>query len=166
METYPQIINFDRDVFDYFRTQFVVFTSKCRASSDGIRFREHLCKYDLNFTYSQHGRFPTLIDPRQTVSSNSPFLSNLISKGKASFRSAITQQLVKRSRNPKLTARDISNREAHRQRWKRDLTNRPNGTLDPWYGCFLLEELTDYAVNFTFPWSSSFFHCQVHRKLT
>jgi carboxypeptidase D len=29
---------------------------------------------------------------------------------------------------------------------------RANGTIDPFYGC-LLDELIDYAVNFTFPWS-------------
>lgn len=37
---------------------------------------------------------------------------------------------------------------------KRDLTGRANGTIDPWYGCFLFEELEDYALNFTFPWSA------------
>ena len=35
---------------------------------------------------------------------------------------------------------------------KRDLSGRANGTIDPFYGCFLLDELIDYAVNFTFPW--------------
>ena len=39
--------------------------------------------------------------------------------------------------------------------WKRDLTNRANGTLDPWYGCDLFGEMWDYAFNFTYPsgWS-------------
>ena len=43
-------------------------------------------------------------------------------------------------------------REEERQQWKRDLSGRANGTIDPFYGCFLLDELIDYAVNFTFPW--------------
>ena len=43
-------------------------------------------------------------------------------------------------------------REEERQQWKRDLSGRANGTIDPLYGCFLLDELIDYAVNFTFPW--------------
>lgn len=43
-------------------------------------------------------------------------------------------------------------REAERKQWKRDLSGRANGTIDPSYGCFLLDELIDYAVNFTFPW--------------
>ena len=37
--------------------------------------------------------------------------------------------------------------------WKRDLTNRANGTLGPWYGCDLFDEMWDYAFNFTYPWS-------------
>ncbi|KIM79111.1 hypothetical protein PILCRDRAFT_823685 [Piloderma croceum F 1598] len=140
LETYPQIIDFNTDVFNYFRTQ------------------EHLCKYDLNLTYPQNGYFPTLIDPRQTVSADSPFFPSSASKAKTSFRRAITQQYAKRNSKTGLTARAIIKREEERQRWTRDLTNRPNGTLDPWYGCFLWEELTDYAVNFTFPWTNGLFN--------
>jgi carboxypeptidase D len=124
--------------------------------SDTDPLREHLCKYDLNLTYPQNGYFPTLIDPRQTVPPNSPFVSSSTSKVKTSFRRAITQQYAKRNSKTGLTARAIIKREEERRRWTRDLTNRPNGTLDPWYGCFLWEELMDYAVNFTFPWSSLF----------
>ena len=39
---------------------------------------------------------------------------------------------------------------------KRDLSQRSNGTIDSWYGCFIYDELIDYAVNFTFPW------CECH----
>lgn len=51
-------------------------------------------------------------------------------------------------------------RELHRRDWiearinKRDLTGRGNGTIDSWYGCFLLDELYDYMSNFTVPWSA------------
>ena len=56
--------------------------------------------------------------------------------------------------NPDLTKRSEfhERREEQRQQWKRDLSGRANGTIDPFYGCFLLDELIDYAVNFTFPW--------------
>lgn len=46
--------------------------------------------------------------------------------------------------------------EKKRQEWKlqkRDLSGRANGTIDPWYGCFLAAELEDYALNFSMPWS-------------
>ena len=46
----------------------------------------------------------------------------------------------------------VERREESRRDWKRDLTGRANGTIDPFYGCSLLDELIDYAVNFTFPW--------------
>ena len=36
--------------------------------------------------------------------------------------------------------------------WKRNLSERPNGTIDSWYGCDIFDEMCDYAVNFTFPW--------------
>lgn len=39
-----------------------------------------------------------------------------------------------------------------RHAWKRDLTGRPNGTIDPFYLCDLYSEMVAYAVNFTFPW--------------
>ncbi|KAJ7214626.1 hypothetical protein C8J57DRAFT_1538450 [Mycena rebaudengoi] len=45
-------------------------------------------------------------------------------------------------------------REAEHQQWKRDLSGR---TIDTLYGCFLLNELIDYAVNFTFPWTNGEF---------
>ena len=36
----------------------------------------------------------------------------------------------------------------------RDLTGRPNGTIDPFYGCDLLGEAALYALNFSIPWST------------
>jgi len=51
-----------------------------------------------------------------------------------------------------LTKRD---RAAKRLEWKRDLSGRANGTIDPWYGCTVFEEMLTYAINFTFPWTLS-----------
>ncbi|KAG6374843.1 hypothetical protein JVT61DRAFT_4228 [Boletus reticuloceps] len=59
----------------------------------------------------------------------------------------------------KLSKRDtlFSKHERIRARkaWKRSLADRANGTIDPWYGCDLYDEMLDYAINFTFPWSLS-----------
>ena len=49
----------------------------------------------------------------------------------------------------------IRKREANRQQWKRDLSQRPNGTIDPYYGCAIYDEMVDYALNFSLPWSES-----------
>lgn len=53
-----------------------------------------------------------------------------------------------------LTSRELEAREEKRQEWKRDLSGRANGTIDPFYGCFLFDEILDYAANFSFPWSA------------
>ena len=53
---------------------------------------------------------------------------------------------------------DVAEVRAHqeydgKQAAKRDLSLRANGTIDPWYGCFLFDEMVDYALNYTWPWS-------------
>ena len=48
-----------------------------------------------------------------------------------------------------------------REQWKRDLSGRPNGTIDPWYGCFLLAEVVEYALNFSLPWGTCFLALRV-----
>ncbi|KAJ7240373.1 Alpha/Beta hydrolase protein [Mycena haematopus] len=132
IETYPQLINYDPDVYAYFKTQ------------------EHLCGYDLNFTYPQNGHFPTPVNP---VASRVPSSAN------SAFKSLIKSSLalVKAKGNSKplpLNRREAVRREERRQEWKRIIAGRANGTLDPWYGCFLLDEMWDYAVNFSSPWTS------------
>lgn len=50
--------------------------------------------------------------------------------------------------------REISeDRLAKRDQWKRDLSGRANGTIDPFYKCDLFDEMVDYALNFSLPWS-------------
>lgn len=46
--------------------------------------------------------------------------------------------------------REIVERRDNR---KREILDRVNGTLDPWYGCFLWEHMLAYAGNYTFPYS-------------
>ena len=53
----------------------------------------------------------------------------------------------------------VIERERRKREWKkekRDLSGRANGTIDPWYGCFINFELEDYALNFSVPWSMLF----------
>ncbi|CDO76988.1 hypothetical protein BN946_scf184298.g15 [Trametes cinnabarina] len=144
IETYPALIGYDEDVFNYFREQ------------------EHLCGFDLNLTYPQNGHFPTLNLVRPTA--HSALSQSLLDPMETRARSKSFQQLVsgkfaaahaKRSLNTR--AEFFERREESRQQWKRDLSGRANGTIDPFYGCFLLDELEDYAVNFTFPWSNGGF---------
>ena len=56
--------------------------------------------------------------------------------------------------------RELKAREEKLAAWKkekRDLTGRANGTIDPFYGCSLMDEVYDYALNFSFPWSTRIF---------
>ncbi|KAJ7112959.1 alpha/beta-hydrolase [Mycena epipterygia] len=129
IETYPQLIGYDPDVYNYFKTQ------------------EHLCGYDLNLTYPQNGHFPTLKDP--SFGSSIPAGS----RARTSLK-ALAAQNGRFSQASRSDKRELARREESRQLWKRNLEGRPNGTLDPFYGCFIYGELLDYATNFSFPWTS------------
>lgn len=99
-------------------------------------------------TYPQTGLFPSIKAlppnrPNQTNYSGPRYFSkhNFAANVAARFAVHPDKGLAKRDR------------EAKRLERKRDLTGRANGTIDPWYGCFLYEQALEYAVNFTFPWS-------------
>ncbi|KAI0773275.1 alpha/beta-hydrolase [Trametes elegans] len=122
LETYPQLIGYDQKAYEYFREQ------------------EHLCGYDLNLTYPQNGRFPTL----HLVKPTSRSASSLSRRSRA--RKVIQQ--AKRAASEPGSGVD-------RRLERRDLRHRANGTIDPWYGCFLNQEMIDYATNFSLPWSTA-----------
>ncbi|KAJ7933813.1 alpha/beta-hydrolase [Mycena leptocephala] len=125
IETYPQLIGYDPEVFDYFKTQ------------------HHLCGYDFELKYPPNGPLPTLFNP---IDGGFPSAS---SNSRLSFKSAWSK-LVSLGQDFSLSKRG---QEDRREAWKRDLSGRPNGTLDPTYGCFLFTELVDYALNYSFPWT-------------
>lgn len=126
IETYPQLIGYDPQVYEYFKTQ------------------THLCGFDLNITYPQNGKFPNLEPP--------------LPQG---FATASRRILTKQALLAEAKARVAINQkreavEEKRARWvqeKRDLSGRANGTIDSWYQCDLLDEMIDYALNFSLPWS-------------
>ncbi|OJA08691.1 hypothetical protein AZE42_01195 [Rhizopogon vesiculosus] len=141
LETYPQIIGYDTDVFEYFREQ------------------EKLCGYDLTLEYPQNGHFPTLnytsgANASSGMSTSGRYRARQGRSSKGLFLAEMEQRynahLAKRSTS-------LSSREhVHAaDAWKRDLADRANGTIDPWYGCDVYDEMLDYAINFTFPWSLS-----------
>ncbi len=116
-----------------------------------------MCGFDLNLTHPQNGHFPTLNLVRPT--SGSALSQSLLEPTESRARTASLQKTVaakfsavQSERSVGKRAEFFERREESRREWKRDLTGRANGTIDPNYGCFLLDELIDYAVNFTFPW--------------
>ncbi|KAI0718832.1 alpha/beta-hydrolase [Fomitopsis betulina] len=133
LQTYPQLIGYDPEVFEWFRQQ------------------EHLCGYDLNLTYPQDGHFPDI----QLVYPNSTSRSDLVYAKKSaslSSKKALFREGMSRYGTRSLVARDRPN-HARRELAKRDLVGRANGTIDPWYGCFIYDEMIDYALNYTYPWN-------------
>lgn len=122
METYPQLIGYDKDVYLYFKEQ------------------EHLCGYDLNLTYPQNGYFPSL----KIIMPTERNISDFLAQRKTRFNmQSLTNEASTR----------FAKRSDSRGPSKRDLTGRANGTIDGWYGCFLYDQMIDYALNFSFPWS-------------
>lgn len=115
--------------------------------------RSHLCGYDLNLTYPQDGHFPTL-----ELGDTGSFTRKQRALKKTLIKDALrTDALLARRTLEKRQlwaagkpTRDVPESSISR----RDLTNRANGSIDPFYGCDLYDELIDYALNFSLPWST------------
>ncbi|KZV83424.1 alpha/beta-hydrolase [Exidia glandulosa HHB12029] len=137
IETYPQIIGFDQSALEYFRTQ------------------THLCGFDLNLTYPQTGGlFPTLDLVEPSADDRKDYFKQRtmdLALRRTDWRADVAARYLSRSA---LKKRD---RLMQRELWKKDISQRANGTIDPFYGCFLFDEMLDYAANFTFPWSEGDF---------
>ncbi|KAL0069437.1 hypothetical protein AAF712_003462 [Marasmius tenuissimus] len=147
LEAYPQIINFDQEVFQYFREQ------------------THLCGYDINLTYPQTGgHFASLKSPFDIPHNSRIVFGGARSGGNLDLdyksRAASVSALVKRADHAR-RLEGKSKRQTHNpdgltlDQWKQDHLSK--GVLNPDYGCFLWEEMTDFATNFTFPWSQGDF---------
>lgn len=107
--------------------------------------RAHLCGLDLNLTYPQKGgRFPP-IKLVEGQNRKHPYQHDL------TFATEVAKRYEEGSNDIHLSSR--SEKMAAHSNWKRDLTGRSNRTIDPWYGCYIWDEMVDYAVNFTYPWS-------------
>ncbi|KAF8216863.1 Alpha/Beta hydrolase protein [Mycena galopus ATCC 62051] len=145
LATYPQLIGYDQDVYNYFKTQ------------------SHLCGYDVNLTYPQNGIIPT-INFIDALDRDVPFMEEmdlserdlstrrrreLRERTHAGLKRGIVAEVNQRWAKLDQTERD----HIARRREKRNLSGRANGTLDPWYGCALLPEFIDYAINFSAPWN-------------
>ncbi|KAK0467098.1 Alpha/Beta hydrolase protein [Desarmillaria tabescens] len=130
IQTYPQLIGYDPEVYEYFEEQ------------------SNLCGYDVNLTYPQGGIIPSVPLILPTDRDVIFLLSEMRMR---SFKSQLFSKLSGRADEVNtLTRRDQA---ARGEEWKRDLTGRANGTIDSWYGCLLLDEFIDYALNFTYPWN-------------
>ncbi|KAI0695231.1 Alpha/Beta hydrolase protein [Cytidiella melzeri] len=152
IETYPQLIGYDPEVYQYFKEQ------------------THLCGFDLNLTYPQTAKFPPVLAPQQPEGSGgTSHTPALVRKRLAALaRDFESTEMIAARRNSLLKREETAKREERRQSWltmkrsaalnRRDLSGRANGTIDPFYGCFLSNELQEYALNFSMPWNISKFY--------
>ncbi|KAF7309994.1 Carboxypeptidase [Mycena indigotica] len=140
IETYPQLIGYDPEVYKYFKEQYGRPSSLAPVSE--VVNREHLCGFDINLTYPQNGVIPSVKFIGAT-DRDVPYLQRAAMKNLAK-RGGLMAEIHRRyaELEPK-----------QRQQTKRDLSLRANGTLDPWYGCALLPEFIDYALNYSAPWN-------------
>ncbi|OSD04770.1 alpha/beta-hydrolase [Trametes coccinea BRFM310] len=152
LETYPQLIGYDSEVFEWFREQ------------------EHLCGFDLNLTYPQDGHFPNLQIANPTDPNRAGFVGLAERK---TLRNTMTRLAVGKSytntgthavralearsdfeRHSANADASVSPRtEGGSAVVKRDLSLRTNGTIDSWYGCYLYDEMLEYALNYSYPWN-------------
>lgn len=167
LATYPQIIGYDQEVYNYFKQQSVLHRLWVfiRALLMDFCFRTHLCGYDLNLTYPQNGIIP---DPPLILPTQRSFPGSLDLRFPRGW--TFLHELKRRHnlQSRSLVKRD---KEIARSVWKREAL-QSNDTINPWasfycaakffkflkflkYGCFLFEMLVDYAINYTFPWSMS-----------
>lgn len=118
----------------------------------------------------KQGKFPTLnftVDPAffSSLSSTSgKFVTKAVNRKlktsavKESLDAGVflrSHELVRRD-DDELTKRGLAKRDAWKMEGlsKRDLSGRASGTIDPWYGCDLCDEVIDYALKFSVPWST------------
>lgn len=148
LETYPQIIGYDPQVFEYFQTQCVRDSLMCSRNAH-LFFRSELCGYNLTLKYPQPEHFPTLNAPTPPGIPSDTYDAKLTKK-----RSIldVQEQLVAKLRKREGAPLEHGERLRAHDMWKRNLAGRANGTIDPWYQCDLYDEMLDYALNFTFPW--------------
>jgi carboxypeptidase D len=172
IKTYPQIIGYDIDVYNYFAKQYVN-SMLCKEWTN--RTRANLCGLDINLTYPQTGgHFPSIvllegtdnreiqessddgldngqvIGPSRRRRSDSPIVDNM-----NGFVEEVAARYFRQRKGRVLRQSSKFYKRTMQSNWKRDLRRRENDSIDPWYGCYVWNEMVDYAVNYTYPWSES-----------
>lgn len=126
IQTYPQLLDYNFTALQFYEQQ------------------SHLCGYDLNLTYPQTGgHFPSLVEIQPTAVGR--MLSSFIAAkpGRGLLRpERATWGARRRSLQPERIHREVGS------------GFDPSTTIDPWYGCFLLDSVSDFAVNHSFPYAN------------
>lgn len=114
--------------------------------------RSRLCGYNVDLKYPETQKYPVITAPLGELwaSLGLPTAQLRYSTLAKTVQSRLRTNLAKGPVYREKRKRGLAHRE-----WKRDLSGRANGTIDPWYGCDLFDYVVDYALNFTYPWSNT-----------
>lgn len=124
--------------------------------------RTHLCGLDLNLSYPQTGGHFASINltsgalPASQTSNDSDTNPDK-NKGRHNSRGFLGEVAARYIERLDEGTLPLRQEERHRKRgmWKRDLSGRSNNSVDPYYGCDVWDEMIDFALNYTYPWSES-----------
>lgn len=122
----------------------ILGVSEVQSVVENIR-RSHLCGFDLNLTYPQDGNFQTLDSPV-------PFDDS--SRAQRTLKKVILNNAFFAAHTSSERSVSLEPASPRYVEWKRD-TSSSAGTINPFYQCDLLDEIIDYAFNFSLPWSKS-----------
>ena len=128
LDTFPQLINFDPRIYEYFAEQFT------------------LCGFNLTFSYPEtHGRFPPL-----------GFKGNGISRLHVNKQgSKKLKELVSLLADTEQQGYDHRRLALEKRQGEMYTVPALTGKINRWYGCWLVEEVLDFAHNYTVPWRTS-----------
>ncbi|PVF95685.1 alpha/beta-hydrolase [Serendipita vermifera] len=142
LQTYPQLINFNTTVYEYFVEQF------------------NLCGYNLTLQYPSPSVYPTLRPfGRLTEGSAAQKMFEGKTKDALSRLSTVVQLLKLHDSIPE----DVQEITVKGRRFrKRQSTNdtqpglpnlSPRGSIDPYYECYVIESIENYASKYISPWA-------------
>ncbi|KIM27100.1 hypothetical protein M408DRAFT_24847 [Serendipita vermifera MAFF 305830] len=147
MQTYPQLFGFDTNVYEYFVEQY------------------NLCGYNLTLSYPSPSPYPTLRasaflsnDPDDDGDDDEEDLDAATSDSGDSFK-RVKRLLAMYDLEPRgiMDRRHLVGQHHSLRRRARPPPLSPTGVIDAKYQCHVLENLQDYAENYTVPWTSAGF---------
>lgn len=146
LQSYPQLIGFNTSVYEYFVDQY------------------NLCGYNLELKYPNPSLYPTL---SPSTPPNKAMMTRSINAMRNFQQASLKQVLDLYSHDANTDADETlinGKRFVKRQSTGTDTpqpTLGPLGTIDSYYGCFLMEHIEDFAVNFTTPWGTPTFRLPI-----
>lgn len=136
VETYPQLIDYDTEMYDYLYEQW------------------QLCNFDLKVTYPATKTFPHIVVQKGAMASRLPRPGRR-AESKRSASASLLEELEERyAATPEHERRAAPGQLDKRQFPPAPFNKTLTGKINPWWGCDMRDTVLTYALNFTFPWSA------------